>query len=1375
MKPSFICLLIVTVFAGSKSWGAPDSLTYQGRILKVDGTPLEFNNVSFAFSITNQSGNCTFYQEQRNGINMQGSGGVFDVPIGTGTRSFPTGPTASIQDAFKNSVALPCSAGGTYTPAENETRILKVQFHDGSGWKAITPPSEIRSVPFASFSYSSARLGDNLPTDFVLKTDVASCAVGQYLTYNGTAFACQNDAGGAGTISDINVSAPLVKGGTASIPSLSINVGTAAGTVAAGNDARFGDATKIQNVAVDATAPTANQVLKYNGTSSWVPSSLAIADVTGLSTQLTNKVDATMFPTSCTAGQSLVFVTPANKFDCYNIQITESQITGTIAAAKISGNITGNAAGFTGPLTGDVSGTQAATVVDKIKGVEIDATAPNTGEVLKFDGTKWAPAADTSNSGTITNVIAGTGLTGGGTSGAVTLNVDGSAVTNLNPANLSAAVPVNKGGTGQTTAAAGFNALSPLTTKGDILARDGSGSTRLAVGTNGQILAADSAEATGLKWITPNTGTVTTVSAAAPLAVATASTTPAISIADGTVNGQTLRWNAGAWTATKLVYTDLLNANSLSPWPSSSCTAGQAIVWISGSDSFACSSITVSGSNFAAQTANTFLAGPTSGSATPTFRTIASSDLPVTGAGGIYTNGGNSFGVEASVGTNDNNSLTLKANNAAAMTILPSGNVGIGATNPGVKLEVASTSPTGFDVRTTGSTNNSISTGPIRIFATASGGTGDTGFGAVQQFHLTNDAGVATLAADAGAVWTSPTSGNERGAYIVRTGIGGTVTEKLRIDHNGAIGVGTTDPKATLDINGSIRVSAGTCDASNAGTIQYHSTTGTAQLCVGGSWIPFGNGVPVPPNSQIVLQSCPTGWTDISAVSGPGITVPSGGASARVCQSPATPSLIDANSVIPMLNCPSAWTNLGPITAGSLLLNGLAVTLVACQAPAYAVGLPQGAQLITSNVCPSNWKQLGTVSPASQCNGAICSVCESPGAAQSVPRLLYGGAAGSPNLVGPNVFVRGGAGGSTTGSGGNILMYGGTPTDGNGGGISISATNGASSATARSGGNVTISSGSGVLGGNAGSISMTGGNATGAGTAGPILLQTGSNGSTYANVGMQAAGGNVGIGTTTPDSKLVVDLGTTPRDGEHSVLKMKVVGDFSVIGGGNGSSQAQIGFDGVNEVGGLGTGAAMYFKHSTAADLSSVGAPSGGHYIFKGTTSPKDIVLKDGLVGIGTPTPGYTLHVVGTAGLSTGTAWTNASDARLKDIHGDYEYGLNEVLKLHTVRYNYKKDNPLGLGSDYEKTGFIAQEVQKVIPDAVKKRQDGYLELNVDPIHWAVVNAIKDMYRLWFEDTQKTKALLEKQSRELASVKAENADLKKRLERIESRLEKLGH
>ena len=78
-------------------------------------------------------------------------------------------------------------------------------------------------------------------------------------------------------------------------------------------------------------------------------------------------------------------------------------------------------------------------------------------------------------------------------------------------------------------------------TKGDIIAA--TAATTLAqrtVGTNGQVLTADSVEATGLKWATPTTGTVTTVSSStAALTVATATTTPALTVRSATtsVNG----------------------------------------------------------------------------------------------------------------------------------------------------------------------------------------------------------------------------------------------------------------------------------------------------------------------------------------------------------------------------------------------------------------------------------------------------------------------------------------------------------------------------------------------------------------------------------------------------------------------------------------------------------------------------------------------------------------------------------------------------------------------------------------------------------------------------------------------------------------------
>lgn len=74
-------------------------------------------------------------------------------------------------------------------------------------------------------------------------------------------------------------------------------------------------------------------------------------------------------------------------------------------------------------------------------------------------------------------------------------------------------------------------------TKGDLLVASGSTVlAKLAVGTNGQVLTADSAQNTGVKWATPASGTVLSVSVTAPLTVVSGTTTPIISIPDATTS-----------------------------------------------------------------------------------------------------------------------------------------------------------------------------------------------------------------------------------------------------------------------------------------------------------------------------------------------------------------------------------------------------------------------------------------------------------------------------------------------------------------------------------------------------------------------------------------------------------------------------------------------------------------------------------------------------------------------------------------------------------------------------------------------------------------------------------------------------------------------
>jgi hypothetical protein len=62
------------------------------------------------------------------------------------------------------------------------------------------------------------------------------------------------------------------------------------------------------------------------------------------------------------------------------------------------------------------------------------------------------------------------------------------APTSSAPPVLPTPVVIAKGGTGQITQTAAFDALSPLTTQGDLIYRNGSNNVRLAAGTSGQFL-----------------------------------------------------------------------------------------------------------------------------------------------------------------------------------------------------------------------------------------------------------------------------------------------------------------------------------------------------------------------------------------------------------------------------------------------------------------------------------------------------------------------------------------------------------------------------------------------------------------------------------------------------------------------------------------------------------------------------------------------------------------------------------------------------------------------------------------------------------------------------------------------------------------------
>ena len=130
----------------------------------------------------------------------------------------------------------------------------------------------------------------------------------------------------------------------------------------------------------------------------------------------------------------------------------------------------------------------------------VDLKGGTTGQILaKASNTDLDYSWITNDVGDITEVTAGTGLTGGGTSGAVTLAIDSTVATLTGTQTLT-----NKT---LTSPALTTPTISTIDAKGDLLAGTADNTiARLAVGANGTVLTADSGETTGLKWAAPAGG-----------------------------------------------------------------------------------------------------------------------------------------------------------------------------------------------------------------------------------------------------------------------------------------------------------------------------------------------------------------------------------------------------------------------------------------------------------------------------------------------------------------------------------------------------------------------------------------------------------------------------------------------------------------------------------------------------------------------------------------------------------------------------------------------------------------------------------------------------------------------------------------------------
>jgi hypothetical protein len=145
---------------------------------------------------------------------------------------------------------------------------------------------------------------------------------------------------------------------------------------------------------------------------------------------------------------------------------------------------------------------------------------------------------------------------------------------------------------------------------------------------------------------------------------------------------------------------------------------------------------------------------------------------------------------EGYIGSTNATPLGFYTNNVNRIYINTSGNVGIGTTSPGYKLDISTTSGTSvFRTSDTTTAYKSFSIDYSSSFIT------QVNFGLFGRFEYEGNGGVLSI----------ENRSTQAGSSMMRFVMG--TTERMRITDTGNVGIGTTSPAYKLDVNGSIRTS----------------------------------------------------------------------------------------------------------------------------------------------------------------------------------------------------------------------------------------------------------------------------------------------------------------------------------------------------------------------------------------------------------------------------------------------------------------------------------------------------------------------------------------------------------------------------------------
>jgi endosialidase-like protein len=109
----------------------------------------------------------------------------------------------------------------------------------------------------------------------------------------------------------------------------------------------------------------------------------------------------------------------------------------------------------------------------------------------------------------------------------------------------------------------------------------------------------------------------------------------------------------------------------------------------------------------------------------------------------------------------------------------------------------------------------------------------------------------------------------------------------------------------------------------------------------------------------------------------------------------------------------------------------------------------------------------------------------------------------------------------------------------------------------------------------------------------------------------------------------------------------------------------------------------------------------------------------------------------GTGWKPGGGSWANYSDARIKDVKGEYTRGTTDILMLQPRVYRYKGNDGDSHPTDRDFVGLVAQEVEDFWPELVKHTKgriddrpvDDLRTLDTSELIYALVNTCQQLHR----------------------------------------------